>query len=51
MDEKTKLDNTIKVLASILEKNKNSAEVKEAYDKIKSLEEKRNIKEVVYGRK
>lgn len=38
-----KLDTTIKIVANVLEKNKNKPELKEAYEDIQKLKEKRNI--------
>lgn len=42
--DKTKLDNTIKAVAEVLEKNKDNPNVEEAYKRIEKLKEKRNIK-------
>lgn len=43
MDEKIRLDNTIKLVAEVLEKNKDNPKVKEAYERMQKLKEKRNI--------
>lgn len=42
--DKEKLDNTIKAVYDVLEKNKNNPKVKDAYDDIVKLAKKRNIK-------
>lgn len=41
MDAKEKLDNTINLVYEILENNKNNPNIKEAYEDIKKLKEKR----------
>ena len=43
METKERLDNTIKAVAEVLEKNKDKASVKEAYEDIIKLKGKRNI--------
>ena len=43
MNTKEKLNNTIKIVSKILEENKDNPKVKEAYEDIKKLEEKRKI--------
>ena len=43
METKERLDNTIKVVAEVLEKNKSKVSVKEAHEDIMKLKEKRNI--------
>lgn len=42
-DSKEKLDNTIKIIADVLEANKDNENVKESYEDIQRLKEKRNI--------
>lgn len=42
-DKKSRLDNTIKLISEVLEKNKENPKVKEAYEQIQKLKEKRNI--------
>ena len=44
MEDKTqKLNNTIKAVADVLEKNKTKKSVKESYESIVKLKEKRNM--------
>lgn len=43
METKERLNNTIKAVAEILERNKDKANVKEAFEDIIKLKEKRNI--------
>jgi hypothetical protein len=43
METKERLDNTIKAVAEILERNKDKESVKEAFEDIIKLKEKRNI--------
>lgn len=43
-DIKERLDNTIRVVADVLEKNKENPKIKETYGDIMKLTEKRNIK-------
>ena len=42
--KKQKLNNTIKILADVLEKNKDKQEIEELYKDVEKLKEKRNIK-------
>ena len=42
-DKKSRLDNTIKLISEVLEKNKENPKVKEAYEQIQKLKEKRNM--------
>lgn len=42
--EKEKLNNTIKIVKDVLEKNKDNPDVKDAYEDIVKLAEKKNIK-------
>lgn len=42
-DKKSRLDNTIKAISEVLETNKENPKVKEAYEQIQKLKEKRNI--------
>ena len=44
MDTKERLANTISAVAKVLEKHKDKENVKEAYDDIQKLKEKRKIK-------
>ena len=43
MEISERLNNTIKVVSDILEKNKDKETVKEAYEEMLKLKEKRNI--------
>ena len=42
-DKTKKIDNTIKAVYEVLEKNKDNSKVKEAYDNAKKLTKKRGI--------
>lgn len=44
MDTKERLDNTINAIAKVLEKHKDNENIKDAYNDIQELKEKRNIK-------
>lgn len=41
--DKNRLDNTIKIVADVLEENKNNPKIIEEYEAIKRLKEKRSI--------
>ncbi len=43
METNERLNNTIKIVADVLEKHKEKENVKEAYEDILKLKEKRNI--------
>ena len=42
-DKAKKLDNTIKIVHEVLEKNRDNSEVKEAYEDIERLAKKRKL--------
>ena len=44
MENKERLDNTIKIIYEELKKHRDEEDLKEAYDRIQKLKEKRNIK-------
>ena len=43
-DKKERLDNTIVEISKVLEKYKNDESIKEQYERIEKLKEKRNLK-------